>query len=61
MIHQTGGNRILSHLSPPTEKIKGALLYLVLRGAELNGFAGKDCEPLWKFQVSGVRKYSHRS
>ena len=53
MIHQTGGNMILHHLSPQTDKIKGPLLYLVLRGSELNGFAGKDCEPLWRFQVSG--------
>ena len=29
---------------------------LVLRArSELNGFAGKDCELLWRFQVSGVR------
>jgi hypothetical protein len=26
-----------------------------LRGSELNGFAGKDCRLLWRFQVSGVR------
>jgi hypothetical protein len=34
---------------------------LVLRAwSEFNGFAGKECELLWRFQVSGVRKKTQK-
>jgi hypothetical protein len=43
-------------LSPRSGIFEGPVQDPALRGSELNGFAGKDCEFLWRFQVSGVRK-----